>query len=265
MIKNHKYIVFLASFIAIFGIFNTAQAMTESEIQTTISQLQTQVIQLQAQLAAMQGSQTAWCHDFNIDLRINNENEEVIALHQALEKEGFGPFVRSNWSGDDVNPLTIFTEETFSAVKGFQEKYSTEILSTYGLRYGTGYVGSYTRAQLNKLYGCKTASTTATSSITVLSPDGGEKWEAGKTYDIKWTEDGTVDKVVIYLYDFGGSVGTDILAYDIDAAGGQYSWMIPSDINPGSMLKIAVRDSSSQEKKYDISDNYFSIVNSATF
>jgi hypothetical protein len=209
-------------------------------------------------LTELQG-RTAWCHTFNTDLKIGKSGIEVEALQKALEKEGF----YKKGSNSDS-----FEEELASAVMGFQEKYKDKILNIYGLKYGTGYVGVYTRAELNRLYGCNVAciqasscSDVATSSITVLSPNGGEKLEAGKIYDIKWAVSGAVDKVIIYLYDFAGTVGTDILAYDIAAYGGQYSWVIPSEMNSGSMLRIAVRDSLFQQQIYGISDNYFSITN----
>jgi len=250
MIKNHRHIVFLISFLAFFGFFNTAEAMTTSELQVKISELQAQIAQLQKQLTAQEEAQTAWCHDFDADLKRGMSGIEIGALQKALEKQGF--YKKGN------NPAS-FEEGLFTAVTDFQEKYEDEILKIYDLKLGTGYVGVYTRAKLNKLYGCSSGA--ATSSITVLSPNGGEKLEAGKTYDIKWNVSGTVDKVIIYLYDFTGTVGTGILAYDVVSPDGRYSWTIPSDIGSGSKLAIAVRDSISQLQVYDMSDDYFSITN----
>jgi len=50
-------------------------------------------------------------------------------------------------------PITTYDEMVASAVSGFQEKYAAQILAPNGLSYGTGYVGTSTRAELNTLYG----------------------------------------------------------------------------------------------------------------
>lgn len=98
---------------------------------------------------------------------------------------------------------------------------------------------------------------------TVISPNGGEKWIVGNTYDIEWKAS-AVGRVYIYLYDYSGPVGTRGVADNIPVSDGKYSWKIPSEITPSEKLKIAVRDTMAQEKTYDLSDEYFSIVASTT-
>ncbi len=51
------------------------------------------------------------------------------------------------------SPITTYNDTVASAVSGFQEKYSAQILTPNGLSYGTGFVGASTRAELNSLYG----------------------------------------------------------------------------------------------------------------
>jgi len=359
---SYKKIVLAVSFLAVFGfLFNfnvsSVKAVTVEELQAMISQLQTQIAQLQQQLVSIQGTGTAWCHTFNTNLKINDQGEDVIALHQVLEKEGFGPFDRG---GDDINALKIFTEDTASAVVGFQEKYINEILTPYRLKHGTGFVGAGTRAKLNKLYSCggiqkaffsvtptnltpgqqyifngklsgaipnsevyfylkspdgtmqengryvgKTdfsgdlsVNTTQTiykgaqigtytawvmvgdrksntvdfkvssskASITVVSPNGGEKLVEGTDYAIKWNSqevDGTA-YINISFYDSSydyGYMGGGLLA-TVNVKDGSYIWHVVKKLpggNPfvGDAYKIEVRSSSSVN---DSSDNYFSIV-----
>ncbi|MBI4692017.1 MAG: peptidoglycan-binding protein [Candidatus Terrybacteria bacterium] len=140
-------------------------------------------------------STAAWCHDFYVNLKVEDSGSEVGALKTALIKDGF-----------PINESLNFNEETVSAVIGFQEKYKDEILIPVGLQYGTGYVGASTRAKLNSLYGClipvpppppseitiiptptpTPIIATTTPSITVLSPNGGEVFVQGQNNTISW-------------------------------------------------------------------------------
>jgi len=100
-----------------------------------------------------------------------------------------------------------------------------------------------------------------TPSITVLSPNGGEVWVIGQTYNITWTSLGLSDeKIKIVLDDATGPV--EIITQCNDT-GGSYLWHIDGEIGgvmgtvplpPGS-YKIAIGKGNTT----DISDNYFSI------
>ncbi len=139
-----KYFIF-ALIIGTLVLPRLSLAATSAEIQAQINAIMAQIKQLQVQLTQLQTQQTSavWCHDFNVNLGIGNAaDSEVGALWTALGKEGF-----SVQAGK-------FDETTASAITGFQQKYKDEILTPWGLNYGTGYVGKTTRAKLNKLYGC---------------------------------------------------------------------------------------------------------------
>lgn len=100
------------------------------------------------------------CLSFTNDLQIGSTGPAVENLHTLLAREGFN---RSNsWS---VSAQT-YNEETASLVSGFQERYMSEILTPAGLRYGTGFVGSRTRAKLNAM--C-TGTGTGNSQAPVIS------------------------------------------------------------------------------------------------
>lgn len=172
-----KSILISICLVGVLLVFNipTAKAVTVEELQTQISTLLAQIASLQQQLAQLQGGEV-WCHTFNINLRYGDSGTEVKALQTALEKEGFR-------IAENEKLKSYFGDFTASAVVGFQEKYRAEILTPLGLKYGTGYVGPATRAKLNQLYGCKQPK----PSITVISPNGGEKWIIGTTQPIKWS------------------------------------------------------------------------------
>src|SRR3989344_2465828 len=117
---------------------------------------------------------TSACHTFAKNIGTGargSEYSDLYFLRKILEKEGF-----SIGKYDTTDYGFVFNIPTFLAVKDFQEKYASEILAPYKLTRGTGFVGIYTRAKLNQLYGCKiktgqipltASSTIATSSVSV--------------------------------------------------------------------------------------------------
>ncbi|MBU2082318.1 GPI anchored serine-threonine rich family protein [Patescibacteria group bacterium] len=121
-----------------------ANAVT-AEVQAQINALMQQIQALQQQIRQLQAQQgtTAWCHDFNANLGIGKSGDEVANLIIALQKET----LITEHEAD-------FDEQVASVVTAFQEKYRSEVLASYGLKYGTGFVGKSTRAKLNSLYGC---------------------------------------------------------------------------------------------------------------
>jgi len=125
-------------------------------------------------------------------------------------------------------------------------------------------------------------------SFTVLSPNGGETWEIGKTYNITWKANG-LDKVTIELTDWSCSSETPItIARNIPASQGSYSWKAPDNLftstadnycptyiyNPtthygwksGDNFKIFVAEvkPTGSFGVQDESNNYFSIVSASS-
>ena len=202
------------------------------------------------------------CHDFNTNLRIGDEGEEVKALQIALVKEGF--LIPPVENRQDYH---FFGEFTASAVVGFQQKYHKEILAPLGLYYGTGFVGTTTRAKLNELYGCS-------PTITVLSPNGGEVWKVGETKRISWRAK-NVKYVRIYIEEVSGTLeGSGALNYiydgPISASQGYYDWTIQKIQLPGGFslprnykIRIDGLESSglgTEVKASDFSDTAFTII-----
>ncbi|MDP3051991.1 MAG: DUF4214 domain-containing protein [bacterium] len=165
--KSVKYLIIPFVIALIIPVF--VSAATSSDIQAQTRSLLQQIKVLQEQLATMQQTSAVWCHDFNVNLKIGDSGNEIKALQTALGKEGF-PVMDIE---ENVQGYNYFGKFTTAAVSGFQEKYKDEILTSLGLKYGTGFVGKATRAKLNKLYGCVTTTTTPDSSIAVLSSNGG--------------------------------------------------------------------------------------------
>jgi len=112
----------------------------------------------------------------------------------------------------------------------------------------------------------RTATTTPTLPfITVLSPNGGEKWENGKTYDIKWTSS-KVDKINIILYQRAETsswfnnilVPLSVITNGyVPANLGKYSWKVPSNYSGDNFL---IKMENAYGDVSDQSDKEFSII-----
>ena len=122
-----------------------------------------------------------------------------------------------------------------------------------------------------------TVTTEEEKSITVTSPDGGEVWVKGSTYDITWESTG-YEKVVIDVssnigqaYSLAGVTSSDI----ISASSGEWSWTVGS-VHPNIPLRedyvirvfpccpFAPSGGWEEGVNYDKSDNYFSIAGTVT-
>lgn len=152
MNRNNFTKRFLVAGLSLVFVFSPvlASAQTVESLQAQIASLLQQIKTLQAQLSQLQGGTGAtWCHDFSTNLGVGNYSidNDVPAIVQALSKESLTDERGSTYAHN-------FDESLASAVRLFQEKYKSEILTPAGLRAGTGYIGARTRAKLNSLYGC---------------------------------------------------------------------------------------------------------------
>ncbi len=104
----------------------------------------------------------------------------------------------------------------------------------------------------------------STSSITVLSPNGGEVWEIGKTYEIKWT--GDITDGAIYLYKKGIDGGIDenfgaiFISYLKNNTPNPVWWTISSAIQPGDYFIGVSPAPAAWDTRTDYSDAPFSIA-----
>jgi hypothetical protein len=98
-------------------------------------------------------------------------------------------------------------------------------------------------------------------TVIVTSPNGGEKWEIGKNYQISWRSSG-ITKVDIQLNcdNTAHSIGSAINSGSI---GGSYSWTVTNLCLASNNCKIMVSESIlDHERVYDLSNDYFSVVSS---
>jgi len=134
----------------------------------------------------------------------------------------------------------------------------------------------YSKSQINcpSGYTCQDGACkpTTTASITVLSPNGGEKCEMGKTCQIKWSpnnisSDKKINIQLSYFYPSTQSPLEAVIASQINNTG-VYDWTIPtsgiiadvivkSDPNAYRIRLISTSEGSNAE---DYSNSYFSIM-----
>jgi hypothetical protein len=124
------------------------EKLTPQELKAKIAQLQALILKLKERLAQLEKKEKPWCHDFKENIKWKDRGEEVKALHNVLEKEGF-------FISEKEKRESYFYESTLEAVMEFQRKYKEDISKYAGYEiHCTGFVGPATRAKLNELYGC---------------------------------------------------------------------------------------------------------------
>ncbi|MDO8619805.1 MAG: PKD domain-containing protein [bacterium] len=117
------------------------------------------------------------------------------------------------------------------------------------------------------------AITSVQPSITVLSPNGGESWQAGSTQTLRWNSS-NVSRVSLDLYN--PNTGALLFKNLVNVAGnpGSVNWTIPSHLQPGQYwLRVGTClnpsvdcntsgaiDPVSMNGVYDGSDSYFTIT-----
>jgi hypothetical protein len=128
--------------------------MTADQLRAEILRITTLIAQLQAKLAELLGEAVIEGipagFSFENNLEIGDISTDAKYLQIVLNSDPVTRLAESG-VGSPGNETNYFGPLTKSAVIKFQEKYADKILASWGLTSGTGYVGSTTRAQLNKL------------------------------------------------------------------------------------------------------------------
>jgi len=115
------------------------------ELLNKIASIKAEIERLQKQQAETSGNNQTLCLEIKNNLFVGvKNNEEVKCLQSFLKSQGSSVYPEGYVTGN-------FGTLTESAVKRFQEKYASEILSPLGLSEGTGYVGNSTRQKINLL------------------------------------------------------------------------------------------------------------------
>ncbi len=93
------------------------------------------------------------------------------------------------------------------------------------------------------------------ASITVTSPNGGETWPAGSSYNMTWTTTGTIANVKIEYSTNNGTAWTTIIASTPND--GSHPWLVPN--TPSAACLVRVSDTSNAAI-FDVSNAVFTIT-----
>ncbi|MFH1386514.1 MAG: hypothetical protein ABIH50_02490 [bacterium] len=106
-----------------------------------------------------------------------------------------------------------------------------------------------------------TATVPAPTSITLLSPNGGETLTAGSTYNITWTPTTgwPADATVTLDYSINGGASWVYFAKRIPASSGSYAWTVPAISSTNCKIRISALGTSG-----DVSNNVFTIRGATT-
>jgi len=97
--------------------------------------------------------------------------------------------------------------------------------------------------------------TISSSSIKLLSPNGGESWAGGSTQQITWTSAGSISFVKLeYSLDTGANWTAIIASSEND---GTYAWSVPAISSSTALVRIS---DASDGIPIDVSDAVFAIV-----
>ena len=96
------------------------------------------------------------------------------------------------------------------------------------------------------------------STLTVTSPNGGERWEAGSTEDITWSSTGYIDNVNIEFSADGGVSWEAIAAPTTND--GLHQWTVPEGLSANCLIRIGDIDGTPA----DVTDGVFSIVEASS-
>jgi len=131
------------AFVIVAGLsFTPAQAQTTAELQAQIANLLAQITALQAQLSAAGGStSTGSSYNFTRNLTIGSRGEDVKALQEYLNAQGFT--VAASGAGSPGNETEYFGSLTQAALADFQAANSVSP--------AVGYFGPITRAKIDSL------------------------------------------------------------------------------------------------------------------
>jgi len=252
--------VFLSFFISLFLInVPQAKALTAEEISSQISQLQVQIAEIQKQIAQIQSLQMA-----------GKETALVITSPNGGEKWEMGSIHEITWlSSTSSSPITKIKLELYQASRLVVAQlivFPTENDGIYSWKIPTTLLaGTDYKIKITAISGPAVTDVSDRTfeiyfnpaSLAITSPNGGEKWEMGSTYDINWYSFGSIPATNVKLELYRGDNLIHLITQSTEN-NGTSSWKIPFTLSPAVDYKIKITDIS-RPAITDVSNNNFEI------
>ncbi|MBI9072567.1 MAG: hypothetical protein JEY94_13275 [Melioribacteraceae bacterium] len=186
-----------------------------------------------------------WQAGQEYEIKWESENVENVLIEYTSINGKYEPESPAPWEDDYLEIV-----KSTPAGTGSYKVVFTDPSNEYKIRVGDAEFGS--PADFSGLF---TVSPQPFDSIEVTSPNGGEDWLTGETYEIRWISF-NIEKVNIhYTLDNHNWIS---IANTI-SSNGLYNWNIPSTVDFRSDI-CKIRITNAQDTaKYDVSDEFFSI------
>lgn len=125
-----------------------------------------------------------------------------------------------------------------------------------GLVPGTATIGGLLQGAPDRLWGLELAPIVTGNTVTVTAPNGGEIWNVGFNYNIRWAASGNVNNVRLRYSTNNGTAWTQIVA-SVPASPAQYAWLVPNTPSTQCLVEVAWVDSLTTVR--DVSNAVFTI------
>jgi len=203
-----------------------ASALTAEELQVKIDELLAEIEELQDQLTELEGEAVVTIEGvpadftFETNLKQTDTGDDVKYLQIVLNSDSETQLAESG-VGSAGEETSYFGPLTKAAVIKFQEKYTEDVLASWGLTEGTGYVGSTTRAKLNSLLAAaEEEEEEVPEGLTSVSPvadatDVAVDTEIEAVFDVALDED-TVNATSVGLFTDTTTTVEGTVSYDSD-------------------------------------------------
>ena len=216
---NKKIIASVLAVAFAFSMVGSTSAVTIEDLQAQIAQLLADIALLQGQITGGEttgGATTGYC--ISSGLKIGMTSAEAKVLQQGLNQDA-ATQVAVSGAGAPGYETTYFGPLTKAAVIKFQELYASEVLASWGLTKGTGYVGSTTSAKFNALY-CTPVTpgtTTTTTTVPAVTPLSVVLSDASPVSAN--VQRGSADNTILVLTFNGGSTAVNVTGLTLKSYG----------------------------------------------
>ncbi len=258
---NKKIIAIVLAGLMLVGVAAPALGASMEELEEQIAKLEAQIAALLAQLAEKPVAPTTTGLCLYSDLSQGMTSAAVKTLQQGLNQDTQTQVAIAG-AGASGYETTYFGALTKAAVIKFQELYASEVLASWGLTHGTGYVGSTTRAKFNALY-CTPTTTTIPGETTTTTAHGATEGT------LTVTQNPLPGSGTVTLY--GGNTNKELSTYKVKATNSDIrikrvnlQFGITDDFPWRDLSSISIWDGDTMLKEVTAIQANFNEVNYAT-